>query len=177
MTNFWTTKAYLIPDTPFANVVPGQQGVKMIPINRMLPRSFFTNVQDGARAQGWTSDDRCGESHSAVIPDWPRCLFSSGCREPHGRKRGSDRITAKYSFRRWEVPLRLSSRGPHKLMVKAINTAGYCAARSRQLERSGLHAQRRSSRYPCRRSEYLGGHNHEYELSQALLRSGRFPSC
>jgi len=47
-TNFWMTKAYLIPDTPFANVLPGQQGVKMIPINRMLPRSFFTNIPDGA---------------------------------------------------------------------------------------------------------------------------------
>src|SRR5277367_3182930 len=46
--NFWMTKAYLIPDTPYANVDPGQQGVKMIPINRMVPRSFFTNVQDGA---------------------------------------------------------------------------------------------------------------------------------
>jgi hypothetical protein len=30
----------------------------------------------------------------------------------------------KYSFRRWEVPLRLASAGPHKLMVKAVNTAG-----------------------------------------------------
>src|SRR5712672_4806330 len=46
--NFWMTKAYLIPDTPFANVLPGQKGVKMVPINRMLPRSFFTNVQEGA---------------------------------------------------------------------------------------------------------------------------------
>src|SRR2546425_6781850 len=46
--NFWTTKAYLIPDTPFANVAPGQQGVKMVPINRMVPRSFFTNIQNGA---------------------------------------------------------------------------------------------------------------------------------
>src|ERR1700756_5261931 len=46
--DIWTSKAYLIPDTPFANIVPGQKDVKMVPINRMLPRSFFTNVQDGA---------------------------------------------------------------------------------------------------------------------------------
>jgi DMSO/TMAO reductase YedYZ molybdopterin-dependent catalytic subunit len=39
--NFWTTKAYLIPDTPFANMVRGQKDVKMVPINRMVPRSFF----------------------------------------------------------------------------------------------------------------------------------------
>jgi hypothetical protein len=30
----------------------------------------------------------------------------------------------KYGFRQWEVPLRLSSPGPHKLMIKAVNTAG-----------------------------------------------------
>jgi hypothetical protein len=30
----------------------------------------------------------------------------------------------KYSFRRWEVPLRLSSPGAHKLLIKASNTAG-----------------------------------------------------
>src|SRR5579862_3610076 len=46
--NFWTAKAYLIPDTPHASIAPGQQGVKMVPINRMVPRSFFTNVEDGA---------------------------------------------------------------------------------------------------------------------------------
>jgi len=27
-------------------------------------------------------------------------------------------------FRQWEVPLRLPSKGPHKLMIKATNTAG-----------------------------------------------------
>ena len=49
--NFWTKKAYLIPDTPRANVVPGQSGIKMIPINRMVPRSFATNLETGAKIQ------------------------------------------------------------------------------------------------------------------------------
>src|SRR4051794_22079480 len=53
--NFWTTRAYLIPDTPHASVTPAQTGVKMIPINRMVPRSFFTNVQDGAVVQSGTT--------------------------------------------------------------------------------------------------------------------------
>ena len=44
--NFWMTKAYLIPDTPFANVKPGATDFKSVPINRMLPRSFFTNVTE-----------------------------------------------------------------------------------------------------------------------------------
>ena len=46
--NFWTKNAYLIPDTPGANITPGQTGVKMVPINRMVPRSFVTNLKDGA---------------------------------------------------------------------------------------------------------------------------------
>ena len=46
--NFWMKTAYLIPDTPHANVTPGQTGVKMVPINRMVPRSFITNIKAGA---------------------------------------------------------------------------------------------------------------------------------
>ncbi len=46
--NFWTKTAYTIPDTPGGDMKPGQTGVKMVPINRMLPRSFITNLQDGA---------------------------------------------------------------------------------------------------------------------------------
>src|SRR6202008_1470747 len=33
--NFWTTKAYLIPDTPLANVRPGQKDFKLVPISTM----------------------------------------------------------------------------------------------------------------------------------------------
>jgi DMSO/TMAO reductase YedYZ molybdopterin-dependent catalytic subunit len=120
--NFWTTKAYLIPDTPFANIAPGQKDVKMIPINRMLPRSFFTNVQDGAALKvGQTTTVRGiafgGDAALAKV------LFSADSgRHWQETRLGSDH--GKYSFRRWEVPLRLSSPGPHKLMIKALNTAG-----------------------------------------------------
>ena len=47
-TNYWMAEAYKIPDTPHANITPDQQGVKMIPINRMVPRSFITNLNAGA---------------------------------------------------------------------------------------------------------------------------------
>jgi DMSO/TMAO reductase YedYZ molybdopterin-dependent catalytic subunit len=120
--NFWTAKAYLIPDTPFANIVPGQKDVKMVPINRMLPRSFFTNVQDGAVLKlGQTTIVRGiafgGDTALAKV------LFSADS----GRHWKEARLAAdhgKYSFRQWEVPLRLSSSGPHKWMIKAVNSAG-----------------------------------------------------
>jgi DMSO/TMAO reductase YedYZ molybdopterin-dependent catalytic subunit len=121
-TNFWMTKAYLIPDTPFANVLPGQQGVKMIPINRMLPRSFFTNIPDGAVLKVGQATTVRGIAFGGDT-GLAKVFFSS---DAGGRwqeaQLGSDH--GKYSFRRWEVRLHLSSRGPHKLMVKALNTAG-----------------------------------------------------
>jgi DMSO/TMAO reductase YedYZ molybdopterin-dependent catalytic subunit len=120
--NFWTTKAYLIPDTPFANVVPGQKDVKMVPINRMLPRSFFTNVQDGAVLKvGQTTIVRgIALGGDAALS---KVLFSddSGGRWEEARL-GTNH--GKYSFRQWEVPLRLSSPGARKLMIKAVNAAG-----------------------------------------------------
>jgi DMSO/TMAO reductase YedYZ molybdopterin-dependent catalytic subunit len=120
--NFWTTKAYLIPDTPFANIVPGQKDVKMVPINRMLPRSFFTNLQNGAVLRvGQTTTVRGiafgGDAALAKV------LFSADSGDSWQEARlGSDH--GKYSFRRWEVPLRLSSQGLHRFMIKAINVAG-----------------------------------------------------
>jgi DMSO/TMAO reductase YedYZ molybdopterin-dependent catalytic subunit len=48
-TNYWTKVAYTIPDTPHASIKPGETGVKMIPINRMVPRSFVTNIASGQK--------------------------------------------------------------------------------------------------------------------------------
>ena len=120
--NFWMAKAYLIPDTPFADVLPGQKGVNMIPINRMLPRSFFTNIQDGAVLKvGQTTTVRgiafggdSGLTRVLFTPDAGGLWQQARLGPDHG----------KYSFRQWEVPLRLASQGPHKLMVKAFDASG-----------------------------------------------------
>jgi DMSO/TMAO reductase YedYZ molybdopterin-dependent catalytic subunit len=120
--NFWTTRAYLIPDTPLADIVPGQQDVKLIPINRMVPRSFFTNVQDKAKFKvGETTTVRGiafgGDTGLAKV------LFSADAGSHWQEARlGPDH--GKYSFRQWTVDLRPSSIGPQTLMVKALNTAG-----------------------------------------------------
>ncbi len=120
--NFWMTRAYLIPDTPLADIVPGQQGVKLIPINRMVPRSFFTNIQDQAQLKvGATTTVRGiafgGDTGLAKV------LFSADAGNHWQEARlGSD--YGKYSFRQWTVVLRPASTGPQTLMVKALNTAG-----------------------------------------------------
>src|SRR6516162_6562176 len=46
-TNYWMKTAYTIPDTPHASVRPGQTDVKFVPISRMVPRSFITNIKSG----------------------------------------------------------------------------------------------------------------------------------
>jgi len=120
--NYWMAKAYLIPDTPFADISPGQKGVRTVPINRMVPRSFFSNIQDGAVLKtGQTTTVRgIAFGGDAGLKE---VLFSSDAGSSWQPVRlGADH--GKYGFRQWEAPWRPSSQGPHKLMVKASNTAG-----------------------------------------------------
>jgi DMSO/TMAO reductase YedYZ molybdopterin-dependent catalytic subunit len=120
--NYWTTRAYLIPDTPRADIAPGQQGVKLIPINRMVPRSFFTNVKDQAKFKlGETATVRGiafgGDTGLAKV------MFSADA-GAHWQEARLGPDHGKYSFRRWTVELRPSSAASQTLMVKALNTAG-----------------------------------------------------
>lgn len=120
--NFWMTRAYLIPDTPLADMVPGERGVKMVPINRMVPRSFFTNVRDqSALKVGKTSVIRGiafgGDSGVAKV------LFSADA-GGHWQEARLGPDHGKYSFRQWSLDLRPASTGPQTLMIKAVNTAG-----------------------------------------------------
>jgi DMSO/TMAO reductase YedYZ molybdopterin-dependent catalytic subunit len=120
--NYWMSKAYLIPDTPGANITPQQKGVKMVPINRMLPRSFFTSLADGAAVeQGQTLNVRGiafgGDTGIAKV------LLSLD----QGQRWQEARLGAnhcKNGFRQWEFPLRLPTAGRQRLMVRAVNTAG-----------------------------------------------------
>ena len=120
--NFWMTRAYLIPDTPQADIAPGQQGVRLIPINRMVPRSFFTNVKDQAKFKvGETTTVRGiafgGDTGLAKV------LFSADA-GGHWQEAQLGPDHGKYSFRQWTVDFRPSSIGSQTLMVKAFNTAG-----------------------------------------------------
>src|SRR4030088_1592415 len=49
--NYWTKVAYTIPDTPHASIKPGETDVKTIPINRMVPRTFVTNLASGSQVK------------------------------------------------------------------------------------------------------------------------------
>jgi DMSO/TMAO reductase YedYZ molybdopterin-dependent catalytic subunit len=119
--NFWMTTAYTIPDTPHANISPGQTGVKMVPISRMVPRSFFTNVADGgsvaASAQLPVRGIAMGGDSGVAKVD----LSIDGGKSWQPTMLGKD--YGKYSFRQWEARLALA-KGDHALMVRCTNLAG-----------------------------------------------------
>jgi Oxidoreductase molybdopterin binding domain/Mo-co oxidoreductase dimerisation domain len=50
-TNYWMKTAYTIPERPHASVQPGDTGFKSVPISRMVPRSFITNIKAGDKLQ------------------------------------------------------------------------------------------------------------------------------
>lgn len=120
-TNFWMKTAYTIPDTPQATMKPGETGVKMVPINRMVPRSFFTNLHSGAHvpsgtpavARGIAFGGDCGVAKVEISTDGGASWQTAQL----GRDEGA------YSFRQWQAPLTLTA-GKHKVMVRCTNTKG-----------------------------------------------------
>jgi len=121
-TNFWTKTAYTIPDTPHANIKPGDTGVRMVPINRMVPRSFITNIRPGdtlragvstlARGVAFGGDSGVSQVDFSVdsSKNWRRAEL--------GKDEG------KYSFRKWQIRFDAPDRGDRTLMVRCTNAAG-----------------------------------------------------
>ena len=114
-------KAYLVPDTPHASMEPGQTGVPMVPISRLVPRSFITSLSDdqhvpvgqplSVRGIAFGGDAGVREVH--VSADGGSTWLPARLDHDHG----------KYSFRKWEIRF-TPKRGPTVLQVKATNTSG-----------------------------------------------------
>jgi hypothetical protein len=121
-TNYWMATAYRIPDTPHANVRPGETGFKTVPINRMVPRSFFTNVRsnDMVRAgatvplRGIAFGGDCGVSKVEISTDQGQ----------NWQKTSLGRDEGKYSFRQWSSQVTAPQSGNLVLQVRCTNTNG-----------------------------------------------------
>ena len=121
-TNYWMATAYRIPDTPYANVEPGQTGFKTVPINRMVPRSFVTNVRSGntVRAsatvplRGIAFGGDCGVAQVEISTDQGRSWQKTSL--------GSDQ--GKYGFRQWSAQITAPQSGKLVLQARCTNTKG-----------------------------------------------------
>lgn len=120
--NYWMKTAYRIPDTPHASVRPGETGFKTVPINRMVPRSFFTNVSDGSTigvgaplpVRGIAFGGDCGVAQVELSADSGRSWQPTQL----GRDEGT------YSFRQWNSQITAPLSGQLELMVRCTNTRG-----------------------------------------------------
>src|ERR1700756_1011019 len=112
-TNYWMATAYTIPDTPHANVKPGETGFKFVPISRMVPRSFITNIKVGDTISAGASTLARGIAfggNSGVA----RVDFSSdGGQSWQQAQLGKDE--GKYSFRQWQISFVVPSKGSRVL--------------------------------------------------------------
>ncbi|MGY3604748.1 MULTISPECIES: molybdopterin-dependent oxidoreductase [unclassified Bradyrhizobium] len=120
--NYWMAVAYTIPDTPHASVAPGQSGVKMVPINRMVPRSFFTNIADGASFTAGTRVPLRGIAFGGDTGVAKVEFSSDGGKSWQSARLGDD--FGKYGFRQWQTDVALADKGDHALMVRCTNSAG-----------------------------------------------------
>lgn len=119
--NYWMTTAYTIPDTPYANIKPGQTGVKMVPISRMVPRSFITNMADGASFPAGVKTLARGIAMGGDTGVAKVDFSADGGKSWQATRLGTD--YGKYSFRQWETDFTLPETGAHSLMVRCTNAA------------------------------------------------------
>ena len=119
-TNYWMAEAYKIPDTPHANITPDQQGVKMIPINRMVPRSFITNLNAGATLAAHRPEQVRGIAFGGDCGVKSVDISSDGGKSWRPTQLGKDQ--GQYSFREWQAQVTLPSAGQYGLMVRCTNS-------------------------------------------------------
>ncbi len=117
-TNFWMKTAYKIPDTPGADMKPGQTGVPMVPISKMVPRSFLTNRQSGDQVaagapllvRGIAFGGDCGVERVDVSTDGGKTWLPTELGKDEG----------KYGFRQWQANLSPEP-GKFSVMVRCTN--------------------------------------------------------
>ena len=119
---YWMAKAYKIPTAPQAAEKPDALTKKLVPINRMNVRSFFTLpdmpvVQKAGQPyplEGIAFDGGSGIRLVEVSTDGGRQWQVASLADDHG----------PFSFRRWRLAWTPNQPGEHRLMVRATNRDG-----------------------------------------------------
>jgi DMSO/TMAO reductase YedYZ molybdopterin-dependent catalytic subunit len=120
--NYWTKVAYTIPDTPHASIKPGETDVKMIPINKMVPRSFVTNIASGSKVKAAAPTTLRGISFGGDCGVASVDFSVDRGQSWHGTELGKDE--GKYGFRQWQTQLTLPAPGQHSLLIRCTNSNG-----------------------------------------------------
>jgi DMSO/TMAO reductase YedYZ molybdopterin-dependent catalytic subunit len=120
--NYFEKVGYRVPDTPHASVKPGETGFKTVPVSRLVPRSFFTNVSDtttvkpgaAVTVRGIAFGGDSGVSQVELSADrgqsWKRTAL--------GRDEGT------YSFRQWNTQVEAPESGTLTMQVRCTSTKG-----------------------------------------------------
>jgi DMSO/TMAO reductase YedYZ molybdopterin-dependent catalytic subunit len=133
--NFWTDKAYRIPNGPNGTESPKNLAKDTVPINRFNVRSIFVRP------------DPDETLHTGIANEIEGIAFDSG----HGINRVEvstdggatwadarlDSEIGKYSWRRWRASWTPRSRGQYRLMARATNAIGETQSKG-QWNRSGF---------------------------------------
>ena len=120
--SFWMKTAYRIPDTPHASVRPGETGFKTVPINRMVPRAFFTAVQDGDTVKAGAPLPLRGIAMGGDTGVKAVDLSADGGSTWIPATLGIDE--GKYSFRAWQGAVPAPASGAVTLMARCTNQDG-----------------------------------------------------
>jgi DMSO/TMAO reductase YedYZ molybdopterin-dependent catalytic subunit len=133
--NFWTDKAYRIPNAPNGTESPKELAKDTIPINKFNVRSIFVRpepeeiVHPGIpnEIEGVAFDSGYGIRRVEVSTD-------GGTSWADARL---DPEIGKYSFRRWRASWKPKTRGQYRLMARATNAVGDTQSKA-QWNRSGF---------------------------------------
>jgi len=122
-TGYWMEKAYRIPDTPRGSVAPDAKGYPTVPINKMGPRSFITNVANGVRVaanaplklRGLAMGGISGVARVDLSADGGQTWLLAATTGPD---------QGKYGFRSWDAVIPALPTGDHKLAVRCTSESG-----------------------------------------------------
>lgn len=134
--NYWMASAERVPNNRNADVAPGAMTFDSVPVSRMAPRSFITNIMNGEK----------------LVPDKPAIVRGIAMGGDNGVARvdfSSDggltwtpaklgRDTGKYGFRQWEARVAKPTAGRMVLMSRCTSTSGMTQSKTPNWNPEGL---------------------------------------
>jgi hypothetical protein len=103
-------------------MTPGQAGVKMVPINKMVPRSFVTNLKDGAMLKAGAPTLVRGIAFGGATGVKAVDISLDDGASWRPTTLGQDE--GKYSFRQWQTFFVPPAPGSQVLMARCTSSSG-----------------------------------------------------